>query len=142
MQSARDWSRVRRGAAAAELLILLSFFMLMILGGIDFGRFAYTYIAVIHAAEAGASKGSLNPYDTNTYGAWQSDVTKAVTDDISNLPGYKSGNLTVTATGITEASGLKRAQVVVTYQFNTITDWPGIPTSTTISRQAVMRLTR
>jgi Flp pilus assembly protein TadG len=43
----------RRGASATELAIILPLFITIVLSCVDFGRFAYTYIAVSNAARAG-----------------------------------------------------------------------------------------
>jgi Flp pilus assembly protein TadG len=47
--------RRRRGAAAAELAMILPLMLILVLGCVDFGRFAYSYIAVTNAARAGAA---------------------------------------------------------------------------------------
>ena len=46
MQKVRSVTRRRRGAAAAELAILLPVLVTIVLGCVDFGRFVYNYIAV------------------------------------------------------------------------------------------------
>src|SRR6516165_8835479 len=87
----------RRGATAAEMALILPLFVMLILGCVDFGRFAYTYIAVSNAARAGASWAMMNPPDnmTTPSSGWQSQVTQAVNDEMSQQPGFQSSSLTV-----------------------------------------------
>jgi Flp pilus assembly protein TadG len=140
LANAQDERRpTRRAAAAAELAFLLPILVIIVLGCVDFGRFLYTYIAVTNAARAGAGYGSVNPYTTSTYGTWQTDIRSAVIDELSGVYGFDSGNLTVTSTGVTEASGYWRAQVQVQYPFQTLVSWPTIPSSFSMQRTAVMR---
>src|SRR5262249_30660371 len=56
MRSATGWARrhPRRGMAAVELAMCATVLTGIVLGATDFGRFAYTYIAVTNAARAGA----------------------------------------------------------------------------------------
>src|SRR2546423_13511130 len=46
---------VRHAVAAVELAVLLPVLTTIVLGCVDFGRFAYNYIAVTNAARAGAA---------------------------------------------------------------------------------------
>jgi Flp pilus assembly protein TadG len=127
----------RRGAAAAELAILLPLLVLLLLGSVDLGRFAYTYITVTSAARAGAAFGSMNPYTPNTYTRWQSQVTNAVAADMASLSGFNSSSVTVA--GIPESGSLWRVEVTVPYTFKTILTWPGIPSSTTVQQKVALR---
>ncbi len=42
----------RRGVAATEFALILPLFLLIVLGCIDYGRFAHTYIAVTNGARS------------------------------------------------------------------------------------------
>jgi Flp pilus assembly protein TadG len=130
-------SRRCRGGAAIELAVLLPLLVVLVLGCVDFGRFAYTYIAVTNAARAGAGFASNHPYTTATYTTWQSQTQQAVSDEIGALSGFSVGNVTVTAT--TETSGLWRAQVTVPCTFQTLMSWPGIPSQMTLQQSVIMR---
>jgi Flp pilus assembly protein TadG len=131
--------RTRNGASAAELALLLPLLMLLILGCIDFGRFAYSYIAVSNAARAGAGYGAVNPYTNGTYATWQSLVRQAVVDEITQNQHFDPSQLTVTANGVSEGSGLWRAEVTASYPFRTVINWVGIPHTMTLRRTVVMR---
>ena len=62
--------RHRRGATAVEFALVLPVMVTLLLGTVDFGRFAYTQIAVTNAARAGAAFGSMNPYSSATQTNW------------------------------------------------------------------------
>jgi Flp pilus assembly protein TadG len=132
----------RRGAAAAELAVLLPVLVTLVLGSIDFGRFAHSYIAVTNAARAGAAFASFNRYTSNTQSDWQSGVQDAVTDEIGQLSGFDSSKLGVTVTTTTESDGLRRVSVTVSYPFNTLVTWGYIPASTTLQRTVAIRCIR
>src|SRR5262245_34578148 len=79
---------LRSGAAAIEMAIAMSVFMLLILGCIDFGRFASTFISVTNAASAGAEAGIMSQYpdpDLTTGNGlvnWQMNICHVVADEL------------------------------------------------------------
>jgi Flp pilus assembly protein TadG len=48
----RQDNRSRRGAAAVEFALILPLLVTLVLACVDFGQFAYNYIAVTNAARA------------------------------------------------------------------------------------------
>ena len=72
----------RPAGAAVEMAVLLPIVMLLILGCIDFGRFAYDYIALSNAARTGAGFGSIHPHTSATSGNWQAQVRQAIIDEM------------------------------------------------------------
>jgi len=139
--------RIRRGAAAAELAIILPLLVTIVLGCVDFGRFAYNYIAVTNATRAGAAYAMMNNYTASTYSTWVSNVTAAAQAEMTGQVGYNPANMTVAAPVVTvESTGLQRVQLTVSYPFQTVVDWRwpnlGIPHSMTIQRTVVVRLIR
>jgi Flp pilus assembly protein TadG len=120
------------------LALILPVLLVLVLGCIDLGRFAYEYIAVTNAARAGAGYGSVNPFTTGTYGIWQSNVTQAVVNEMSQDPGFQAGSLSVAATGVSDSNGW-RVQVQASYPFQTLIAWPGLPQNLTLTGTAVMR---
>ena len=146
---ARHRSQGRSGTAAVELAVILPVLTIFFLGCLDFGRFAHSYIAVVNASRAGAAFGSMNPYPNapgnppsppnSTYTQWQKDVRQAVVDEMSQLGGFQSSNLTVTATGISEGNGLWRVKVDVSYPFSMIVDWQGILDNFNLSSTFTLR---
>jgi Flp pilus assembly protein TadG len=148
--SARSRTRSRqprRGAAAAELAIILPLLVTIVLGCVDFGRFAYNYIALTNAARAAAEYAMMNNYSPSTYNTWVSNATTAAQQEMTGQIGYSSSSLTVSSpTVTTESSGLKRAQFTVSYPFQTVVNWSylglAIPNTTTMQRTIVIRLIR
>lgn len=134
--------RVRHGMAATELAVILPLLVTLVLGCVDFGRFAHSYLAVTNAARAGAGLGGMKPYTPATYAAWQDQVRQAVVEEMSGLGSFDASRLSVTVTGITEANGDQRVQVEVRYPFQTIIDWPGIPADVTLRRVVVVPMIR
>lgn len=127
----------RRGAAAAELALLLPPLLSVVLGCVDFGRFAYTYISVTNAARAGASYAIMNNFSASTSVTWNNNVVASAQAE-SSLSGVTVPSPTVT----TDANGLKRVRVSASYQFSTLMPWPGLPNAMTVGRTVEMRLIR
>lgn len=136
--------RRRRGTSAVELALILSFGMMtIVLGCVDFGRFAYNYIAVTNAARAGGSYAMMNNYSPSSLATWKAAVTQAARDEMMNQTGYSSANLSVTIPDpSTDANGLKRAQITTAYPFQTLFPWPGVPSTVTLRGKAQVRLIR
>src|SRR5258708_5049151 len=137
----------RRGGAAAELAIILPVLMTLVLGAVDFSRFAYYYIAVTNAARAGSAYACMNNFTSSSSTTWQSNISSAAQDEMRNQVGAGNiSNLTVTTTTTTDANGLKRAQVTASYPFTTIINWQwtglGIPHTMTLARKVELRLIR
>lgn len=150
MRSVKNQFRGRRrhlrGATAVEFALILPVMVTLLLGTVDFGRFAYTHIAVTNAARAGAAFGSMNPYSTATQTAWQTKVIEATRDEMFQQTGYVSGNLAVAVSTVAEAGGLWRVRVQATYPFQTLIQWPGLPGSNgvpiNLQRTVVLRAIR
>jgi Flp pilus assembly protein TadG len=135
----------RRGAAAVEFAIVLPLFLTIVLGCIDFGRFAYSYIAVANAARAGAGTGMMQRVTAATAANWQSLVQQAVTEEMEQVmisDAADPADLQVSATHVVETSGLSRVSVVVVYPFETVVPWPLIPDSIQLRQSVVMRVIR
>src|SRR5262249_45693989 len=119
--------------------IVTPILLLLVLGCVDYGRFAYSFIAVTNAARAGAGVGIMTQYPDPTTGTslanWQMSVCNAVADEVgmkndftpagSGDPnGYNnSQGLYVQSKCITEANGLWRARITARYPFT----WWGVP---------------
>jgi len=140
-------SRSRRGGSAAEFALLLPVLVLLCLAAMDFGRFAYNYIAVTNAARAGASYGIMNNFTSATQTTWTNGVTQAAKDEMTNQVGSTNvSNLTVTVTTSTDTNNLKRVQVTASYPFTTIINWSwtglSLPNPIPMKQKVEMRLIR
>src|SRR5262249_47745302 len=122
----------RRGAATAELALLLPFLAFIVVVTIDFSRVFYALLILNNCARNGALYGWGNP----TAAGDTSGIQSAALADAPNLspaPNVSS------ATG-TDASGASYVEVTVTYAFQTITNYPGIPSTVNLSRKVRMRV--
>ena len=150
----------RRGVAAIQFALVLPLLVTIILAAVDFGRFAYTYIAVSNAAREGAAFGARNPWTSGTDAAWRLKLLAAVKGELgcdeeesrfaaSNISlaiptqtTIIAGKTTITTPVTTDANGTKRVGVQVTYPFSTLVAWPGIPARMDLSRTVEMRVYR
>jgi Flp pilus assembly protein TadG len=126
----------RRGAAAAEFAVALPVLMLLVMGALDFGRFAHSHIAVTNAARAGAGVGSASPPTAPTLATWKAQVTQAVHDEMAQL-GTPSA---VTVSDPYSDEGRALFKVTVEYPFSTVVSWPGMPGSLTLRHTVVMEI--
>ena len=144
-QSGRRYgSRRCRGTAAVEFAIVLPLLVTIVLGCVDFGRFAYTYIAVTNAAREGAAFASLNPFFTNGTkpSTWSSTVVDAAKQEMKSGPFFPD-QITVTLSNPPiQDNTFKRVWVDVGYPFNTLVPWPMIPHNLTLHRKVQMRVIR
>jgi Flp pilus assembly protein TadG len=128
----RRVGRSERGQSLAELGILLPVLTLLLVVAVDFGRLYHSYVSVSNAARTGAQYASASSANsTNTAG-----ITSAVNQDAGGL----QGNATVTSSTGTDNSGNTYVSVTVSYQFNTLFDWVGLPASIPLSRTVRMRV--
>src|SRR5574340_571234 len=90
----RAW---RSGVALVEFAIILPVLITIVLGCVDFGRFAYTYIAVTNAARVGAGLASCKPYSTDARPQWEAEIRAAVAGELQGMPGFDPARLTIAA---------------------------------------------
>jgi Flp pilus assembly protein TadG len=133
--------------AATEFALILPLLVTIVLGCVDFGRFAYNYIAVINAARAGAAYGMMNNYTSSTQSTWTAGIQSAAQDEMTQQVGSANiSNLTVTVTPSTDSNNLRRVKVQTSYPFTTLVNWHwvglGIPSSINLQGQAEVRLIR
>lgn len=168
------WNLARYGAASQsgqtllEVALLTPLLLLLLLGVIEMGRYAYIGILVGNAAHAGAMYGSENVDNSgNTAG-----IQTAADNDFQNN-GQSISNLTVNSTtscgcdnggtvsGLTNACSTKvnptiadtaaacstggghwviMCNVEASGTFSSLFSYPGIPSSITVDRTATMRV--
>jgi Flp pilus assembly protein TadG len=121
----------RRGIAAVELAVLLPLLMFLFVISVDYGRVFYFAITVENCARNGALYGSdpiaasQSPY---------TNITQAALADAGNL----SPQPTVTSTNGVDSSKNSYVEVTVSWQFQTITGYPGVPNTVNLTRTVRM----
>lgn len=151
MLGRRNPSRNRRGAAAVELAILLPVLMFIWVVSVDWARIFYYSITLEYSCRDGAYFGSNYTnvpyaYDTNGNGtADSSEIQAAALGETSNLSpaptvtvGYDTAYNGTYAS--TTPTGNNYIKVTVTYTFTTVTNFPGVPSSTVLTRSARMAM--
>jgi len=118
--------KLREGVAAVEFAILLPFLAFMFVVAVDWCRVFYYSITVTNCARNGALYASdpigqaASPYTS---------VTDAALADASNL----SPTPTVSSHTDADSNG-SYVEVTVSYHFQTLTNFPGVPSSNTVAR--------
>ena len=133
--------RRRRGASAVELALILPLLITIVLGCIDFGRFAYSYISVTNAARVGAGFASFNPVTVATQPAWEQELRQAVLAEMPQ-PTFDHSQITIPLAQVIADGNFKRAQVTVSYPFSTTVNWPLLPNSFSLTQKVEMRVIR
>jgi Flp pilus assembly protein TadG len=122
----------RRGAAAVELALLSPILAFLFVITVDYSRIFYYSLTIENAAELGAAYGCQSAANSvNTSG-----IQSAALADATNL----SPNPTVSSAVTQDQNGNSQVAVTVTYSFKTITHYPGVPHTTSLSRTVSMRI--
>ena len=125
----------RRGSVAVEMAILLPLLMFMAVIGVDYARI-FSRAIVIEAASRNACYWAAQHPDKSI------DDAGIQTVAMRDLTEFTSGGVTptVAVTRYTGTDGYPHIQVTVTVTFNTVTNYPGVPNSTTLTRMTDMRV--
>jgi len=120
----------RRGAAAVELAALLPFILYLAVIATDWARLLYYTITLESCARAGALY-QADPIarDVSPYASYTA-ATQAAAPKIT---------LSSVTTGTTTVNSTACVWVQVTYNFKTLTNFPGVPHSQTLKRKVEMR---
>ncbi len=122
----------RRGVACVELAVLLPLLLFLFLIAVDYGRIFYFSVTLQNCARNGAIYGSdplavtQSPYTS---------LQQAALAEATNL----SPAPTITSTSGNDASGNPYVEVTAVWQFHSVSNFPGIPGTTTLSRKVRMR---
>jgi Flp pilus assembly protein TadG len=130
--TARKASR-RPGHAAVEFAVLLPFLLFICVLATDWARLYYYTITV----EACARNGALYASDQVTQN--QSPYTSVQQAALAEAPAL-NGTATVTQTNSTDSTGAAVVVVTVSVPFKTIANFPGVPSSQTLSRSVQMQV--
>jgi Flp pilus assembly protein TadG len=153
---------VRRqcGQSLVEVALITPLLMVLLIGAIEVGRYAYISILVGNAAHAGAMYGAQSlPQSADTVGIRQAadndfqsngQPVSSLTVTSWNTCGCDSGG-TVTSAGCTTAANptagtctvghwVVMVSVTASGTFSSLFKYPGIPSPITVSRTATMRV--
>jgi Flp pilus assembly protein TadG len=129
----------RRGAAAVEFALVLPLLIALCLTSIDFGRFAYAYIALENAARVGGEYAATHSYSSGNAGSWRQKVEASITEDFGTSGGLDSSRLNTEIEVDSDDYGLQRITIDVRYPFATVVQWPGIPRPLDLQRSITFR---
>jgi len=128
----RPNTNARPGTSAVEFAVVLPFLMFMVVIAVDFAR-VYRHAQVIMSA---ARNGALYGCDNPTRAADTDGIQAAALADAVDL----SPTPTVTSVTGTDADGNQYVRVTVSVPFQTITHYPGVPSSMSLTRTVQMRV--
>lgn len=142
-------SNRRKGVSTVELAFLLPLLCFLFVIAVDYARIFYYGITLENCARNGAYYASDYPDNNyvynNIYG--YSSLSDAVLRDAGNLSPSPTWTVAYgpSADGpFTESSspanGGGYVQVTVTWTFNSITNYPGVPKTVTMNRTSVMQV--
>src|SRR5262249_53256394 len=133
----------RRGAAVAEMAILLPVLAFLFIVSIDFARLFYFSLTLKNCARNGAYYASDYP---GIYG-YGSPGAAALADGGNLNPALTASNVTIgydsSPTGTFSQTTPVRpgyVKVTVNWTFNTVTSYPGIPDTWNLSQSEIMEM--
>ncbi len=146
----RNLLRSQSGAAIVEFAIVAPVLIFLVIGLIEIGRYMYFGIVAAHAAEAGAVYASQTiatsediPGTTSAVNADSSNVTWT---EVKPTPKCLQNGTGVTCpasanTTLDTSNGLVYyVTVKVTGSFNSLLNYPGVPTGIPVTASATMRV--
>jgi len=122
----------RSGAAAVEFAFLLPLLMFLAVVATDWARLFYYTVTIEACARNGAIWQSDADYRSKSPYTTLQDATMAEAPQLN-------ATATVTPTAVTDATGAAAWEVKVEVPFKTITNFPGVPNSQTLTRTVQMR---
>jgi Flp pilus assembly protein TadG len=151
----RSTPRSECGTSLIEFAFVAPVIIFLLLGMIELGRFGYFAILAANAARAGAQYGAqdlMTAYDT-------AGITNAAVQDGQNLTNWTTNGGAVTVNQLCAVNGgtlhvcglsiggpgapqntIYYVQVQVQGEFNSLLNYPGLPSSLPISGSATMRV--
>jgi Flp pilus assembly protein TadG len=130
------------GAAAVELAIVLPLLLMLALAAADGGRFVHQWIAVINSSRVGANYAATHSFTVATSANWEAGIRTAVHEELQHLPEFDATRLTVTITSATDADGRQRVEVRAAYPFDTLVNWPTLPSAYPLRATTVFPMIR
>jgi Flp pilus assembly protein TadG len=121
----RSW--LRAGTTALELVCVLPVLIAIILGAADLGRFAQYDNIVSNAARLGAEYGATHRRTDLNAEAWEERIVEVAQEELAHLPDFDANAVTLNLEVTDEDDDPLQVEVEVTYPFEMIVDWPGLP---------------
>ena len=137
--SSRRPEKVRAGVAATEFAIVCPLLLLLALACADFGRIAHHHEVVANAARSGAETGATRQFTDFTRPFWEAEIRQSVVGEMQNLKDLEESELSYSLSTTTDADGLARIVVEVSYPFRTSVTWPGLPSETQLRQRVQFR---
>jgi Flp pilus assembly protein TadG len=141
-------SSLQGGQSLVELALVLPMLLLLLVGVVEIGRYAYVDILVSNAARAGAQYGSQSLTAAKDVSgiqlAAQNDGLASFIVTPIQLCGCdsKPGDLGGCPTGTVCAHPLVYIQVTVKGPYSSLFSYPGLPASTMLTSTVTMRVTQ
>jgi Flp pilus assembly protein TadG len=126
--------RPRRGIAIAELAVVLAVLILICLAACDFGRVFYNAIVLDNCAYNGAM------YASNATLAAQMPYSSVQAAALADWPSSLTPSPTISSASGTDSNGVSYITVTATQSFQTIIDYPLMPSNVTLSRTVQMAI--
>src|SRR5436309_350280 len=117
----------RPGTASVEMAVLLPFLVMLFVIALDWARIFYAAIVVDNCARNGAM------YLIDPYATAQSPYASLSAAALADAPNLAPQPTVTSATG-TDANNRNYADCTVSYNFQTLTNFPGVPRQTTVTR--------
>lgn len=135
--------RSQAGTAVAEFAVALPALIMLVIGLIEIGRYGYLALLCTHAARAGVEYGAQNVSTADD----STGISNAALKDagnsgfvVSTTHSCAENNSTVACAGQPANGEVYYLQVKVTGTFHSLFNYPGIPSSVSLSSTSQMRL--
>jgi Flp pilus assembly protein TadG len=134
------------GQTVVELALLLPMVLMLLIGLIEIGRYAYFDILISNAARAGAQYGAQSVIQAADVAgiktAAQNDGLAAMTITTQQECGCTAGALGGCPSGAVCPLPLVYVQVTATDTYNSLFSYPGLPRSLTLTSTVTMRVSQ
>jgi hypothetical protein len=111
----------------------------IVLGAVDFGRFAQYENILSNAARVGAHYGATHRLTPLTAADWESELTIAVQEEAAHLTEFDSALLAIEIDNYYQPDGTRRVEVEAAYPFQTVVNWPGLPSRIDLRRRVAFQ---
>ena len=128
----RSSPRLRSGSVAVELAILLPLIVFFAVIGVDYARI-FSRTMILETASRNAAYWACQDIDHANNTAGIVSVAQQDLTDVSPTP-------TVTSRVYDGGDGFKYVRVTVSMPFDTVTNFPGVPRTSTLERTTDMRV--